>query len=223
MYSQESRKMAYGAALGFPNLHETIFRGDNVVAEILGPVAYDELASPIFYATNGYAGLSASLDQDFVWTYGLGNSMALQSYASEYFNIDVFPDTYMARAEAKTGWPALMYWPTIFPWIASDITFAGCGVLFALIGFIYPRIFYRAYISRCPLSTALLFYLNVPLVFVPCNNQLMQMRQQMIAFVGTLLAYWFATRIIRDKAYGKKRGQFPSAPGVAARMSISSH
>jgi hypothetical protein len=194
IYSQESRKMAYGAAQGFGYLHETLFRDDNIIEEIIGLSTYEQLANPIFYMTNGYAGLSAALDQDFDWTYGLGNSIALQSYATQYFDIDISPHTYMVRAEEKTGWPAKMYWSTIFPWLASDITFGGCGILFAFIGYVYPRIYCRAYYSRCPISAALLFYLNVLLIFVPCNNQLMQVRQQMIAFLGTALTYWIVAR-----------------------------
>jgi hypothetical protein len=194
IYSQDSRKMVYGAAEGFGYLHETLFRNDNVVTKILGPSTYEQLANPIFYATNGYAGLSAALDQNFEWTYGLGNSIALQGYANEYLGTDILPHTYMVRAEESTGWPAMMYWSTIFPWLASDITFAGCGVLFAFIGYVYPRIYCRAYYSRCAISTALLFYLNVLLIFVPCNNQLMQLRQQMVAFLGTAFAYWIVAR-----------------------------
>jgi hypothetical protein len=220
MYTQESRKMAMGAALGFPQLPETNFRNDNFVAEALGPIAYDQLASPIFYLTNGYAGLSAALDQDFVWTYGLGNSIALQGYAREFLDVDVLPQTYIVRAGDKTGWTALRFWSTIFPWLASDITFAGCGIVFAFLGFIYPRVFCRAYCSRCPLSAALLFYLNVLLIYVPCNNQLMQERTQMIAFVGTALAYWIATKSVPDKTYSENRDRFQSISWNIAKTKI---
>jgi hypothetical protein len=208
IYSQESRKMAYGMATSYSYLSMTEFRSDNVVAKVLGAKTYEALANPVFYATNGYAGLSAALDQDFVWTYGLGNSGALMGYARQYLDIDLLPQTYMVRAEEKTGWPALVYWSTIFPWIASDISFTGCGVLFAFIGFIYPRILYRAYYSRCPLSATLLFYLNVLLIYVPCNNQMMQMRQAMVAFVGTSLAYWIGVNVLPDRFYPGVRGRF---------------
>lgn len=209
IYSQESRKIAFNAATGFAYLHSTVFRSDNVVSEVLGPGLYEQIANPIFYVTNGYAGLSAALDEDFVWTYGLGNSMALQSYAEQYFNLDLSKKTYIARAEETHDWPQV-YWSTIFPSLASDITFAGCGVLFAFIGFIYPKVYYRAFYSSCPLSTALLFYLNVLLIYVPCNNQVMQVRQQMIAFVGTVLAYWIATKILPREAYPDRQGRFRS-------------
>ena len=222
IYGQQSRKQAYGLEADYSYLATTTFHSDGIIAKVLGPKAYELICYPVFYVTNGYAGLSASLEQEFVWTYGLGNSIALQTYASQYLAVqDVMPRSYIVRAEKATGWRTLTYWSTIFPWLASDITFPGCGVVFFLLGVLYPRVLCRALYSRCPLSASLLFYLNILLIFVPCNNQLMQTRWQMLGFVGTLLGYWLATGLHRRReaeTASRRRAGFARHAGVRLQV-----
>ena len=89
------------------------------------------------YASHGYCGLSHNLQTPFEWTGGLGSSYAVMQYASQYFDYDVFPNTYVARTEQRTGWPARQNWATIYPWIASDFTFYGCIPFMYILGYLY--------------------------------------------------------------------------------------
>jgi hypothetical protein len=169
----------------------TDFRDEHILKVFLGKKMYSDFAMPLFYVSHGYAGLSASLKQEFVWTYGIGNSLALMGYARQYFHFEILNMTYPARSELATGWPSLRYWPTIFPWLASDFTFAGCGIIFFFIGIIIPILLKRVLCYGCGLSFTLLGYFSILLIFTPCNNQLMQERPQTMGFLITLLIYLF--------------------------------
>jgi hypothetical protein len=142
------------------------------------------------YANVGYYGLSHCFDLPFVWTHGIGNSFALMGYADQYLGIqDVIYDTYPLRAEAATGWPSMMLWETIFPWLASDLTYPGVLVFCLLLGRFYATVWKESLGFRNPLSIVAFCYVNIMLLFFQCNNQLFQTRESTLATL-TLLGTW---------------------------------
>jgi hypothetical protein len=151
----------------------------------------------IMYLSQGYYGLSLTLQLPFEWTYGLGNSFALSGYASQYLDIkDILQDTYPFRMDQTFGWPATRFWHTFFPWVASDITFPGVIILMYFIGIIYATTIVESIKYSNPLSLTLFFFLNILIIYLPANNQLMQTREMTIGFI-VILFVW----VISHKRY----------------------
>jgi hypothetical protein len=190
-FVQLSRASTYN--INLTEFHNSffIFNSNHLVYKLFGSKIGFAITSVIFYVSGGYYGLTKSLLVPFRWTYGLGNSFALSSYAAQYFGIEnMIVNSIPSRAEAITGYPALMYWSTMFPWIASDLTFPGSIVLMFVIARIYS-ICWKESVQKNNLLSALLFSrLNILWAFLPANNQLMQTRESTLATVFLLIT-WF--------------------------------
>jgi len=142
------------------------------------------------YLSHGYYGLSLCLKLPFVWTYGVGNSFALSQLLSHYFNVEnVMYNTYPLRMESTTGWPALLYWSTIFTWLASDFTFIGALIFLSLLAVVWGRTWKESISCQNPLSIVLFSHLNIMWLFVPANNQLMQTVESTISTIVLFLIW----------------------------------
>jgi hypothetical protein len=184
-YMQLSRLQAYGADISTIAANPALSINEaHPVFTLLGPQAGLAAAVLTGYVSMGYYGLSLSLHQGFVWTYGLGNSFALSSYAEQYLGIpSMLSRTYPFRVQQATSWPALTYWQSIFPWLASDLTFIGTLAIFSVIAFVYAKCWREATEHANMLSVWLFANLNIMWLFVPCNNQLMQTRESTIVMI----------------------------------------
>jgi hypothetical protein len=192
---QLSRMNAYDA-LDYSGVDRMKLDRDGLLFSILGDSL--GLATSLFvgYLSQGYYGLSLCLQLPFEWTYGLGNSFALASYAEQYLGVaSVADNTYPSRMEAYFGWPAKMYWHTFFPWVASDLTFIGAIILMYLIGRSYARSFIDGVVFESPLGICVFYFISTLMIYLPANNQLMQTREMMI---GTLVL------VITWLVFGKK-------------------
>jgi len=163
------------------------------VASIIGDSLGRGLQSVMGYPTQGYLGLAYNLDTQFVWTRGLGSSRAVASYWDQYIGQSGTSDlTYPARTEARTGWPAGMYWATIYPWLASDLTFPGAAILMGVVGWLFAKFWYEAAFGRGRLALLLFCQIALFLAFVPANNQIGIGRQSMITLMSLVTIYLFA-------------------------------
>ena len=175
----------------------------SLIHSLLGEELGFRVSLVISYPTHGYCGLSHSLQMPFVWTYGLSTSRSLASYLTQYCGVpDEFDRTYLARAEAETGWPALMYWSTIYPWLASDVTFPGTLVLMFLLGWLAAKAWYEA-LRGDLISLIVVSQFVMCILYIPANNQLLQSRT---GFCGTIaLALLYAvSRLHRPEAVGHR-------------------
>lgn len=189
-FMQLSRANTY--SIDKVNLQNAFFKfnSNHIVYKIFGETMGYAITSVIHYVSGGYYGLTKSLEVPFKWTYGLGNSFALSSYATQYLGVDYMINySIPSRAEAITGYPALMYWSTIFPWLASDFTFPGCIVLMFIISRLYAISWREAIYNKNLLSVLLFTRLNIMWLFLPANNQLMQTRESAIATIA-LFVIW---------------------------------
>lgn len=203
IYFQISRMTAYDA-LDYAGAGQAMLDRDGLIFSLFGNRLGLAISLFIGYLSQGYYGLSLSLQLSFEWTYGLGNSFALLSYAEQYFGVYGLEEiTYPARMEAAFGWPAKMYWHTFFPWVASDLTFFGAAILMYFIGRAYARSFIEGVSSYSPLAVAAFYFLSTLLFFLPANNQLMQTREMMIGSCF-LLVVWlvFGRRYARRRSVG---------------------
>lgn len=194
-YVQYSRLIAYGVNLETAAtmlFHRSMtIDVNNWVFIIFGPKIGLLLTIVFLYFTMGYYGLSLSLELPFEWTYGIGNSFALMGYAQQYFGWGgtLIDYTYPLRVEATMGWPALRYWNTIFPWLASDFTFPGSLVILCLVAVLCAKTWKEILLYDNPISILIFAQICILLVFVPSNNQLMQTRDSTIAWIVTLVLW----------------------------------
>ncbi len=184
--------MAYGQAARTEYFNtESIAPPNPVVADLVGDRFAAGLAVTVYYPTHGYLGLAYNLDTPFTWARGLGSSSALASYAEQYFGDDAGRSlSYPARTESRTGWPAGMYWATIYPWLASDLTFPGAIAFMGLLGWFFARVWVEAVFTKRGLPILLFTQICIMLAYVPANNQLGISRLTVIG-TATLMALYF--------------------------------
>jgi len=182
VFNQTDRLEAENTTGGFkPNPIFAAFTNDDIARGV---------STTLFYPTHGYLGLAYNLDTDFEWTEGRGSSRAFDSYWTQYLGGEsVFPETYPARTEHRTGWPALTNWATIYPWLASDLTYPGAIVFMGLVGWCLAHFWLEATVLRRRLALLLMGQLAILIAYIPANNQLGITRPGLIAVVTLLVAY----------------------------------
>lgn len=192
-YNQADRIQTVGIAYRYePNPIVKTLTGSDALARGVTLTA--------FYPTHGYQGLSYNLERPFVWTHGRGASRALDSYLDQYgFGDSVSTKTYPARTQTATGWDAGVYWATIFPWLASDLTFPGAALFMGFAGWWLARFWYETVVLDRKLSLLLLTQMSVFIAFIPANNQLGLSRPGLIT-LATLIALYVMSGINRRLA-----------------------
>lgn len=187
------------------------FVPDPFLSSLFGEKFARGLAATSYYPTNGYIGLSRNLGVPFEWAGGLGGAPALASYKTQYFGGQDPKDlSYPVRTEAATGWPAGLLWATVYPWLASDLTFPGAALFMALAGWFMARMWLGARVERDPLSLVIFCQMALFIAYVPANNQLMSSRYTAVGFM-TLVGIYVVRRSI-----SKKRS--PSTPRLRGRQ-----
>ncbi|MEO7189964.1 MAG: hypothetical protein ABI051_02800 [Vicinamibacterales bacterium] len=157
-------------------------------------IAADGLAG---YLTQGYYAVYLSLQEPFVPTYGVGNSMFLQRQVVRLTgDTSLLERPYPARIEDK-GWNAYGYWATIYPWIASDVTFPGTVLVVLLIGFLAGRVWVDVLGGQHVLAVAFLGQLLVMLYYFPGHNRTMHSGEGFVAFWGLFFAWLLSRRRVR--------------------------
>lgn len=150
------------------------------------------------YVTHGYSGLSSSLSLPFVWTKGVGASPGLDRL-NPFVSLPSDPalGPYPVRAEKATGWPAYGRWQTMYPWLASDLTFPGAVLLVGLVGFGFGLSWARAVRGRSAvLATSWFSFLMLLVVYLPLNNQPIAATSAVIGLMSlVLVTVW--TRLAR--------------------------
>lgn len=167
-----------------------------IVEEICYVLGGDSLgagmAVAVLYPVAGYYGLDKNLSQPFEWAYGLGGSRALSSYKTQYFGgEDYYELSYPARTERATGFPALMYWQTIYPWLASDFTYFGAVVAIGLVGVLWGGLWIESVFSLRPVAIVLFGQLCIFVIYIPANNQIFASRLSLIGLGTLVLLYLF--------------------------------
>ncbi|MFG2057317.1 hypothetical protein ACGFI9_25190 [Micromonospora sp. NPDC048930] len=176
---------------------QDVMRANPAVARVVGNEAATGVAATIFYPTHGYLGLAYNLETPFEWSRGLGANPAVASYAGQYLKADVTEHPpYPTRTEARTGYPAGLYWSTAYPWLASDLTFPGVVALMGLLGWFLARFWTEAAYHREILPTLIFAQLALVIAYLPANNQLGASRPGLIGLV-TLAVLYAATRVNR--------------------------
>ena len=72
-------------------------------------------------------------------------------------------------------------WHTIYPWIASDITFPGAIIFIGIVGFIFSRAWLAAVTLRNIFAVGVFCHLLILFFYVPLNNTLFMYPEPMMA------------------------------------------
>jgi hypothetical protein len=154
------------------------------------------------YLTQGYYGLSLTLDEQFVPMFGIGNSNFLIVNLEDFFNISLFQYTYQNRV-ALEGWSPYLNWHSIYSWFANDISYFGVVILMFFLGKYFSRIVYRSIVLKDPITSVLFCLLCIMFFYFPLNNQIFAMPQTFMTFWG-LNIYWFITTQFSKYKLSKK-------------------
>jgi hypothetical protein len=146
------------------------------------------------YLTQGYYALGMCLDEPFVWCYGLGHGYFTAEASRRFFPPDyILNRTYPARIEESQGYAMWVHWHSIYPWIASDVTFPGTLVVVFLIGRVFALLWLDGIRGENPVAIGLFYLFILLLYYFPANSQVTGFAFQAIPFWLLLIA-WPLTR-----------------------------
>ena len=148
------------------------------------------------YWVHGYKGLSLCMEQEFTFAYGLGHSAVLRDFL-RYFRVDpnqIYDLTYEARTQIATGYPAGLKWHTIYPALASDLTFVGALFVLGCLGMLFSIITKEAIVDRNPFAVSLYSILWILIIFVPANNQIANDKRLYLSFIGIFIMWLLSRR-----------------------------
>lgn len=172
------------------NIQESLIVGDvsrTVVARTLGQDAAFGIYSTLAYPSHGYRGLAISLEDPFAFSYGAGLSQAAESYRRQFLGgSDHVLLTYPFRGELTSGWPSGLVWWTIFPWLASDLTFWGIPLFMAVMGWAFARLWAACLFGNNPFALAAFGQMLIFIAFIPANNQVLMQRQGLWSVIWLL-------------------------------------
>jgi len=152
-----------------------------------------ERIDPVAYLTQGYYALYLSLDKPFVPSYGVGHSMFLFRQAARLPGMAWIADTpYPVRIE-EDGWSAYGLFSSIYPWLASDLTFPGTLLLVFFIGRAFAQSWSDTLLGSNPFAVAMFAQFLIMLYYFSANNQCLQSGESFSAFWGTFVM-WRLTR-----------------------------
>lgn len=164
------------------------------------------------YVSSSYHVLSVALRMEHKWTYGIGFSEFLQSYAKRLTGVDIKSLSYGSRAVKLTDPPIVSTygWGTAYTQLADDLTFPGViiflGFLGALVGYLWMDIVENCNIYGIPFC----IQLALMIVFIPANCITFNSGGYFVTFWGTLLI-WIV------KVLERRRGR-QNKPGVMIDM-----
>lgn len=157
----------------------------------------DELKAPavvlINYLTQGYYGLYLSLEKPFVPMFGVGNSTFLYFNAIKITGMKEIEKMPYPIRIGEDGWDGYGKWSTIYPWIASDVSFPGTILVVFLIGRLFALSWIDTLKGSNPYAVAIFTQFLIMLFYFSANNQVMQTGEALFGFYGLLLM-WLYTR-----------------------------
>jgi|CZKI01.1.fsa_nt_gi hypothetical protein len=167
---------------------------NNVMLRHLAPNERYGVAALLIYITQGYYGLSLCMELPYVPTYGLGNAYYTASWAGKFLALrDVSNNTYPGRANEAFGWDDFARWDSIYPWLASDLTFPGTILAMALIGRLFALAWRDMVWGGHPVAAIVCCHLIILCIYIPANNQVLGFPRSGASFIVTLL-WWLMSR-----------------------------
>jgi len=156
---------------------------DHWLIRDMDPETQQGIISLISYLTQGYYGLSLCMDKPFIPMCGIGHSMFLTRNAAKLTgDLSLEELSYAARL-SKENDPAWSYsWTTIYPWIASDVSF----LLTPFVVFIIGRGFALTWLDSVggvnPFAPIAFAKIVNMIVFFPAHNWALAGGEDVVSF-----------------------------------------
>jgi len=167
---------------------------DNFLIRELGDAPTAVVMGLDIYLTPGYYALSLALREPFVPMFGVGNSTFLYRQAARLTgDSDILKSPYPVRIE-KYGWDSDGLWSSIYPWIASDVSFPGTILIVYVIGRLFALSWLDTLAGANPFAVVMFSQFLIMLFYFPANNQLLQSGEGFTAFWVTLILWWRTRR-----------------------------
>jgi hypothetical protein len=166
---------------------------DNFMVRDLSSNAKIGVVALTGYLTQGYYALSLSLERPFMPMFGVGNSMFLYRNAARITGVYAIEEMPYPVQIEKDGWDAYGRWSSIYPWIASDVSFPGVIVIVFLIGRLFALSWLDSLTGNNPFAIIMFTQFITMLYYFPANNQALQSGESLSSFY-VLLILWLYTR-----------------------------
>jgi hypothetical protein len=166
---------------------------DNPIVQNRSPEVQVGLLGLSSYLGQGYYGLYLSLEKPFMPMFGVGNSMFLFRQVARITGNDRILDQPYPMRVGVYGWDGYGNWFTIYPWIASDVSFPGTILVVLVIGRLFALSWLDTLRGENPFAVAAFALFIVMLFYFPANNQVVQRGEAFASFFG-ILALWIVTR-----------------------------
>lgn len=165
---------------------------NNWLYKLLPSSIRDAVLYLLSYLTQGYRGLALCLELPFEWSMGMGGSFKIMNDVSRWFHIplSVLENSYPVRMESTFGVGAYSAWHTIFPWIASDVTFFGAVFLVSLFVYYWGKSWKECLVTSSWIAPVMFTHLTIFILYIPCNNQLFQTRDSIVASI-MIFIFWY--------------------------------
>jgi hypothetical protein len=143
------------------------------------------------YLSQGYYALYLSLDEPYIPMFGVGNSFFLSHNAARV--LDNPEIEWMAYPMRLSRWDGYGNWSSIYPWIASDVSFPGTLIVVFLIGRLFALSWLDTLEGSNPFAVGAFANFLIMLFYFSANNQALQTGEAFTSFVGCV-AFWLITR-----------------------------
>lgn len=136
------------------------------------------------YLTQGYYALGKSLDMEFRFCYGVGNSYFLTNYVGRKLGIldMLYNRSYPYRLESEIGYSAVTKWHTFYVWWANDISFWGVPILVLLVGYYFGGAWLEIIYLRSPSAIAIFPLFMIMIFYMSANNQIFGYEDSLMTF-----------------------------------------
>lgn len=163
------------------------------IVAILPDSFYFLFATTSGYLSQGYYGLSISLEKDFVSSNGIGHSPALTNFARLLFGIDGWYESGYTYRNFQNGWSDEYQWSTAATWIANDVGFLGSLFVFAILIFFWGSSWKDATRGGSDKAVPYFCVINATLIYFPANLQFATSLDSYFNLIFWLI-YWKASR-----------------------------
>ncbi len=168
---------------------------DSIFFKILPPGFHQLLVSLSGYLSQGYYGMSLTMQIPWKPMWGIGYSMALQNTLGNL--IPTISDaSYQVRVE-QFGWDSYTQWHSMYSWFANDLSYFGVPIIMLIFGYIFHKSLKDTIELNNPYAKVMLYFMFLMAVFLPCNNQLGQSTYSLFSFFYVLVMWQLTKRKIK--------------------------
>lgn len=143
-------------------------------------VGYDFYEKLSVYLTQGYKGISLSLNRPFDSTFGVGHSVFLQRLFEDHLGFDIRSRTYQRKITEM--WDENIFWHSAYSYFANDVSFYGVILVVLLLGYYFAMVVHAALVADNFIAKSLLPLFAIMFLYMPANNQVFSQLEYMSPF-----------------------------------------